>query len=301
MPHNLNRRTILKMLGYTVVGSGVTAFGIHRYGTRIETEWLKTERVTIPVKHLGSSFEGFKIVHLSDFHLYPHTQIEFIEWVVGAANELSPDLIALTGDYVSGYSSRNSEAIFELAPVLSKLNAKHGVFSVLGNHDCSTNRSVVLGSLKECGLPVLINDGVALSRGQQTLYLAGLDDARRGHPDLSKALEKRPGEVPTVLLVHEPDFADTYSNDGTISLQLSGHSHGGRFDYPASGQSLCPVMVENTIRVCIAFKICGPTRHAALESLVHPSGLTADLNLLRSRWCEPSFSRQDSVAYLSQR
>ena len=74
MPHNLNRRTILKMLGYTVVGSGVTAFGIHRYGTRIETEWLQTERVSIPVKHLGSSFEGFKIVHLSDFHLYPQTR-----------------------------------------------------------------------------------------------------------------------------------------------------------------------------------------------------------------------------------
>ena len=240
MPHNLNRRTILKMLGYTVVGSGVTAFGIHRYGTRIETEWVQTERVTIPVKHLGSSFEGFKIVHLSDFHLYPHTQIEFIEQVVGTANELSPDLIALTGDYVSGYSSRNSEAIFDLAPVLSKLNAKHGVFSVLGNHDCSTNRSVVLAGLKECGLPVLVNDGVALSRGQQTLYVAGLDDARRGHPDLPKALEKRSSKVPTVLLVHEPDFADTYSSDGTISLQLSGHSHGGQIRLPGIGAIALP-------------------------------------------------------------
>ena len=240
MLHNVARRTILKMLGSTFVGSGVAAFGIHQYGTRIETEWLQTERVTIPVKHLGASFEGFKIVHMSDFHLYPHTQIELIKRAVRITNSLKPELIALTGDYVSGSKARNSEAIFELAPVLSRLNAKHGVFSVLGNHDCLTNRSVVLAGLKECGLPVLINDGVALSRGQQTLYLAGLDDGRRGHPDLSKALEKRPGEVPTILLVHEPDFADTYSSDGTISLQLSGHSHGGQIRLPGIGALALP-------------------------------------------------------------
>ena len=63
------------MLGYTVVGSGAAALGAYRYSSRIETGWLEIERVTIPVKHLGSSFEGFKIVLLSDFHLYPFTEI----------------------------------------------------------------------------------------------------------------------------------------------------------------------------------------------------------------------------------
>jgi len=227
------------MFGCSVVGSGAIV-GAYGYGSRIETEWLQTERVTIPVKHLGSSFEGFKIVHLSDFHLYPHTQIEFIERVVAISNSLKPDLIALTGDYVSGHKARNSEAIFELAPVLSGLDAKHGVFTVLGNHDHMTSKQVVIAGLKESGLPILINDGVTLSRGQQVLYLAGLDDGRRGHPDLPKALEKRPGYVPTVLLVHEPDFADTYSSDGTISLQLSGHSHGGQIRLPGIGALALP-------------------------------------------------------------
>ncbi len=227
------------MFGCTVVGSGAVV-GAYGYGSRIETEWLQTERVTIPVKHLGSSFEGFKIVHLSDFHLYPHTQIEFIERVVAISNSLKPDLIALTGDYVSGHKARNSEAIFELAPVLSRLDAKHGVFTVLGNHDHMTSKQVVIAGLKESGLPVLINDGVTLSRGQQVLYLAGLDDGRRGHPDLSKALEKRPGHVPTILLFHEPDFADTYSSNGTISLQLSGHSHGGQIRLPGIGALALP-------------------------------------------------------------
>ena len=124
MLHKVNRRTILKMFGCCVVGSGAVV-GAYGYGSRIESEWLQTERVTIPVKGLGSSFEGFKIVHMSDFHLYPHTQIELIKRAVRITNNLKPDLIALTGDYVSGHKPRNSEAIFELAPVLSRLDAKH--------------------------------------------------------------------------------------------------------------------------------------------------------------------------------
>ena len=239
MLHGVTRRTVLKMLGCTIVGSGAVV-GAYGYGSRLETEWLKVEKLNIPVKHLGISFEGFKIVQMSDFHLYPHTQIELIKRAVNITNSLQPDLITLTGDYVSGSKPRNSEPIFELAPVLSKLNAKHGVFSVLGNHDHMTSKQVVLTGLKESGLPVLINDGVPLSRGQQVLYLAGLDDGRRGHPDLSKALEKRLGHVPTVLLVHEPDFADTYSNDSTISLQLSGHSHGGQIRLPGIGALALP-------------------------------------------------------------
>jgi len=239
MLHKVNRRTLLKMFGCGVVASGAVV-GAYGYGSRIETEWLQTERVTIPVKHLGSSFEGFKIVHMSDFHLYPHTQIELIQRAVKITNSLKPDLIALTGDYVSGHKTRNSEAIFELAPVLSRLNAKHGVFSVLGNHEYWTNKNIVLTALKESGLPVLINHGLALNIGRQILYLAGLDDGWMGHPDLSKALEKRPGNLPTLLLVHEPDFADTYSSDGTISLQLSGHSHGGQIRLPGVGALVLP-------------------------------------------------------------
>jgi len=240
MVRKVDRRAILKMFGYTFVGSGVATLGAYGYSSRLETQWLQIERVTVPLKHLGSALDGFKVVHMSDFHLYPHTQIELVERAVGAANRLNPDLIVLTGDYVTGYRSSNSETIFELAPVLTKLNAKYGVFTVLGNHEYSTNEKVVLSGLKESGLTVLINDGLALSVGQQMLYLAGLDDAWKGNPDLSKALEKRPGSVPTILLVHEPDFADTFSADGTVSLQLSGHSHGGQIRLPGMGALALP-------------------------------------------------------------
>jgi len=98
----------------------------------------------------------------------------------------------------------------------------------------------VLTALKESGLPVLINSGLALNMGQQMLYLVGLDDGWMGHPDLSKALEQRRGKTPTILLVHEPDFADTFCADSTVSLQLSGHSHGGQIRIPGVGALVLP-------------------------------------------------------------
>ncbi len=224
------------MFGYTVLGSGVAALSTYGYSFRMETQWLQLERVTIPVKNLGSSFEGFKIALLSDFHLYPHTEIELIRRAVAMANDLKPDLVALLGDYVLD----EADSIFELAPVLARLNAPHGVFSILGNHDHWKGATIVRRALEESGLPVLNNSGLTLSRGKDRIYLAGLDDGWVRRSNLSQALDKQPQGVPTILLMHEPDFADTFSADGRISLQLSGHSHGGQVRLPGIGAPVLP-------------------------------------------------------------
>lgn len=236
MSDKKSRRTLLKMFGYTVLGSGVAALSTYGYSFRMETQWLQLERVTIPVKNLGSSFEGFKIALLSDFHLYPHTEIELIRRALAMANDLKPDLVAILGDYVLD----EADSIFELAPVLARLNAPHGVFSILGNHDHWKGATIVRRALEESGLLVLNNSGLTLSRGKDRIYLAGLDDGWVRRSNLSQALEKQPQGVPTILLMHEPDFADTFSADGRISLQLSGHSHGGQVRLPGIGAPVLP-------------------------------------------------------------
>lgn len=231
-----NRRSFLKMFGYTALGSGVAALSTYQYSLRLETLWLELEKVTIPVKDLGPSFDGFKIALLSDFHLYPHTQIELIQRAVSMTNDLKPDLVALLGDYVLS----DVDSIFELAPALSRLNARDGVFSVLGNHDHWQGGKTVQKGLEESGLPVLNNSGLTLNRGQERLYLAGLDDGWVRRSNLSRALEKQPPDVPTVLLMHEPDFANAFSSDGRISVQLSSHSHGGQVRLPGLGAPVLP-------------------------------------------------------------
>ncbi len=231
-----NRRTFLKGLGALAVGACTLAIGSYEYGKHIEAKSLVVEQLQIPLKKLKPALEGFRIVQLSDFHLHPYTQIDFVQQAVNTANALKPDLIVLTGDYVL----KGAESIFELAPVLASLDAKYGLFTILGNHDLWTDVTTIRIGLKEARLPLLYNEGLTLDVGGESLYLAGLDDGWSGHPDLKAALNKRPADIPTILLAHEPDLADVYSLDGRVSLQLSGHSHGGQVRIPGLGAPILP-------------------------------------------------------------
>lgn len=182
------------------------------------------EQVQIPVRNLHAAFEGFKIVQLSDLHIDPFFQIDLVRAAVAHVNALQPDLVVLTGDYVT----RVGEAIFELAPLLAGLNARHGVYAILGNHDLRCCDPVVKNGLRQHGLNLLINEGVPINKGRGQLYLAGLDDGLWGRPNFRAAMANAPKNTPVVLLVHEPDLVDRYSTDPRITLQLSGHTHGGQ-------------------------------------------------------------------------
>jgi predicted MPP superfamily phosphohydrolase len=220
----LTRRTFLR--------SGLAAsIGGLSYSTLLEPHRLSLERVTIRLRHLPSALDGFRIAVLTDFHLHPFTKIDHIQRAVQLANSLNPDLAVLLGDYIDS----TVDAIHELAPELARLNARQGVFGVLGNHDYWKGPVVVRRALLDSGITVLQNTGVALPVGQSELFLAGLESAWAGHPDMKSALSTRRGNAPTVLLMHEPDYADKSSADGRISLQLSGHSHGGQVRLPLIG------------------------------------------------------------------
>lgn len=196
------------------------------------------DRVTIPIENLPAALEGFTIVQLSDIHLYPLTQPETVRRAVELANSLKPDVTVLTGDYVWN----ELDAIHELAPIVSGLNARQGVYLTLGNHDYWANAAVINTAYKQERLPVLVNQGVPLSHGSSAVFLGGLDDGWSGHPNLGQTLEgARPGDV-VVLLCHEPDLADLYYKDGRIALQLSGHTHAGQIRLPGIGALVHPYL-----------------------------------------------------------
>lgn len=219
---NITRREFLKISGLTIA-AGLTSTVVF-LGVKDESGELVVNHITIPVENLHPALEGFKIVQLTDIHIYPITPLEVAVQAVAIANSLKPDLTVLTGDYVW----REGEAIFDLAPVLAGLEAKHGLYAIIGNHDIWERLEISLTGLREAGIPVLINQGLTITEGAGSLYLAGLDDGMSGQPDLAAALDGMPAEAPVVLLMHEPDPADEYSLDGRVSLQLSGHTHGGQ-------------------------------------------------------------------------
>ncbi len=218
----INRRKFLT-IGAAAVAGGLVTAATHVY-LNDESEHLVVERVQIPIKNLKPAFEGFTIVQMSDFHLYPLTKLDLVERAVAIANSLKPSLTVLTGDYVW----HEVEAIFDLVPALANLDAQYGVFSIIGNHEIWTDIDVIRTAFAAQRLPILENQGLPLTIGDGMIYLAGLDDGWSGEPDLDAALQDLPDGVPVILLMHEPDLADTYSLDSRVSLQLSGHSHGGQ-------------------------------------------------------------------------
>jgi hypothetical protein len=230
----MTRRDFLKFSSLAAAGGLITATTAALFND--ESNTLSIEHITIPIPNLQPALEGFKIVQMSDIHLYPFTKLELVQRAVQVSNSLKPDITVLTGDYVW----RNLSAINDLTPALAELDAKYGVFATMGNHDYWLNVEVIKDSFKSVGLPVLENQGVTFNVGGAPLHLAGLDDGWSGNPDLEAAMQGVPEGAPVVLLMHEPDVADIYSQDPRISLQLSGHTHGGQIRIPGIGALVHP-------------------------------------------------------------
>lgn len=222
----MNRREFMKAGSLFLAGGVLVKIGHLELNDETNTPVL--ERVEIPIKDLKPALEGFTIAQLSDIHLQPFTKPDLVRKAVEMSNAQDPDLVVLTGDYVW----HDQEAVFELAPILAGLNARHGVYSVLGNHDLWLDVEVTRTAFAEAGLPLLINQGLPITEGNGSFYLAGMDDGWSGQPDLSRALEDAPPSDPVVLLLHEPDLVNETSLDPRIALQLSGHTHGGQVLLP---------------------------------------------------------------------
>src|SRR5215510_8467966 len=128
---------------------------------------LAIERQEIFLRRLPKNLDGLRIVHLSDFHYGPFVDARHLERAVEAANRLNPDLIALTGDYISqerGYAAPCAE-------VVGRLRARHGVFAVLGNHDHWTDARLITDLFQAEGIRVLINEGLRIDVGEDAFWL----------------------------------------------------------------------------------------------------------------------------------
>jgi hypothetical protein len=127
--------------------------------------------------------------------------------------------------------------------LLSQLRAKQGTFAVLGNHDQASQPGIVARSLQSRGIRVLRNETVAVEQNGSRIWIAGVDDVLEKAADLHEALQNTPPDETTILLAHEPDFAD-YVAKHPVSVQLSGHSHGGQIRLPFVGPPYLPELAR---------------------------------------------------------
>lgn len=220
-------------------------------GTVLEALDPHLVRLEIPLERLPSAFDGFTIAQLSDFHYDEHFSVIPITKSVDIVNSLSPDLIALTGDFVtvpalSDYLHNEKEGADLAEPcalALAKLRARHGVFAVLGNHDHDSDPQRVIAALLAQGIPTLRNMSVPVEINNARMWVSGVDDVLTGKPEMEATLKDVPREEPVILLAHEPDFAD-HAATYPIDLQLSGHSHGGQIRFPIIGAPFLPDLAK---------------------------------------------------------
>ena len=186
---------------------------------------LELRSVEISLARLGPALDGLQIAFLSDLHAGHFATEPDLVRLFERVMRCEPDLICLGGDLVDA----RPEDCRILAKALPILRAPLGVFAVPGNHDYYADPSLRLWQhcLEQHGVSVLSNRGVRIGRGDETLWLAGVDDLSEGEPDLAEALDGvRPDEA-IVLLSHHPDFFLEAAFAG-VDLMLSGHTHAGQ-------------------------------------------------------------------------
>jgi uncharacterized protein len=226
---HISRRRLLR---HGITWGSLAALAGTAYTTLVEPTWIDVSHVSLALPRLTAEFCGYRIAQLSDIHLGDWMNSERLADVVRLANAQSPNLITITGDFVTRQAERQAD---DLVRELSQLKGHDAVVAVLGNHDYWSDPQVVRQALTASGIRELANIVHTVRRGNATLHIAGVDDIWEGHDRLDLVLNTLPADGAAILLAHEPDFADESAATGRIDLQLSGHSHGGQIVAPFVG------------------------------------------------------------------
>ncbi len=243
LPSNqpFSRRRFLKTGLYGATGLAI-------YSGEVARHWIDVTKRDFFLRGLPAAFDGARIAQLSDIHLDDFTEPFFLRHVIGRINRIKPDIVVLTGDFVTaelptklaralGTNKFARGAAWQCANILTELECK-ATYAVLGNHDFGIGATEVATALGDNGITVLRNAGTSIERPGGRIWLAGVDDPLEGHPNpdlaIPASIRNVPNE-PVVLLCHAPDYADRLLRSlpgQSVDLMLSGHTHGGQVRVP---------------------------------------------------------------------
>ncbi len=240
----LNRRRFLKL---TAAAAG-TAVAAGLYAWRVEPVWLEVVHRPLPVRGLPTGWVGRRLVQLSDLHVGRRVDPDYLVSALRRVSDLRPDLVAITGDFMS---CESTEQLDEVARILGHLDRpRFGTVAVLGNHDYGVGwahpalADALTTRLRSLGLTVLRNQACDLDG----LTVIGLDDLWGGRFDTAAVAGDLTRDAASVVLCHNPDAVDRagWAGDpgwaGYRGWVLSGHTHGGQVKPPFLPPPLLPVM-----------------------------------------------------------
>jgi hypothetical protein len=193
-----------------------TAYGL------INARWIRVNRITVRLARLPEAWKGRTAALVTDLHLGPLSGVRFLRRVIARLRSLQPDAVFISGDMFDG----PTHGLDGLMAPWREFTPAHGIFYVTGNHDEFAERSLYLDPVRNVGIHVLNNAMVSING----LQLVGVHDSEAGDAATLRSILREAGidrERPSILLAHRPVNLEIAEEEG-ISLQLSGHTHGGQ-------------------------------------------------------------------------
>jgi len=198
-----------------------------------EASLLTVDQRTVEVPGLASNLRNLKIVFASDIHQGPFFSQDRVNQLISKINSLSADIVILGGDYAC--DSAGAIAFFRNAP---RIQARLGVFGVVGNHDRTIpedNLSLLMAEMTNYGCTPLVNSVHQVRVGQAYVYVVGVDDYDNGFPDVKGVAAQVRKDDFVIFAGHNPNLWAAVNNaksmDGSpqwVNLALFGHTHGGQ-------------------------------------------------------------------------
>lgn len=204
------------------------------YGTMVEPFRVQTTLVEIPTAKLPRTESSLAIMQISDLHVERQTRRE--RALPDLVAQMMPDLIFLTGDFLSTSYNENPQALADVRTLLEKLYAPAGIYAIWGNSEVD-RPELLRPMLDELGIVVLEDRAVEVTVGDSRLWLVGMTCTRNLDVDgarLGALLADVPAGALTLLLYHTPDLMPQAAAHG-VDLYLAGHTHGGQWRLPGFG------------------------------------------------------------------
>jgi predicted MPP superfamily phosphohydrolase len=200
-----------------------------------DTFTVRVRETELRIAGLPKELEGFRIAQIADVQADGRTNGSKLQNYIATVNSLKPDLILYGGDLVTA----GTDYIDTGAEALGKIEARHGIYACLGDHDFFSDRNMVTRSLERNGITVLDNVATLVPVGSTYISLTGITNVYRTRPTMA-ALEtieqQRPRGPVNVLLTHQPsEWLVDYAAEQNYDLLAAGHTHGGQIVFPLPG------------------------------------------------------------------
>jgi len=200
-----------------------------------DTFTVRTRQAETQVKNLPESLDGFRIAHIADVQVDGRTNGSKLCTFVDRVNGLNPDLILFCGDLVTSGTAHIESG----AAAMGKLEAKHGTYACLGDHDFFSDHAKVISGLEQNGITVLNNSAAIVPTTPAPISIVGITNVYRARPpeNVIQTLEKQRTQAPVnILLTHQPsEWLVKLAEENRYDLFLAGHTHGGQIAFPLPG------------------------------------------------------------------